>query len=227
MGRVGELAELAGDEIGGLLADVDGVVADPLEAARDEDHPQAPLPRLLVAADLEQAVDDAAIGAVDQLVEVEQRLGQLLVTGLERLDRDTDHLLGPLAHLAEAGEERVVGRQSLRQLRQLRDRDAEVAHPLEVEVVLQHREHEPEVARDGRLAGEQQLDPLLDLEVLRVDVVVERDHLVGELGVLRADGLDRRPDRAQDEIALVAERGLELVELLLERDAHQPNRPVT
>jgi RimK family alpha-L-glutamate ligase len=30
---VGELAELAGDEIGGLLADVDGVVSDPLEAA--------------------------------------------------------------------------------------------------------------------------------------------------------------------------------------------------
>ena len=30
---VGELAELAGDEVRGLLADVDGVVADPLEAA--------------------------------------------------------------------------------------------------------------------------------------------------------------------------------------------------
>src|SRR5215203_1616379 len=71
---VRELAELARDEVGGLLADVDGVVADPLEAARDEDHPKPPLPRLLVAADLEQAVDDAAVGAVDQLVQVEQRL---------------------------------------------------------------------------------------------------------------------------------------------------------
>jgi hypothetical protein len=30
---VRELAELAGDEVGGLLADVDRVVADPLEAA--------------------------------------------------------------------------------------------------------------------------------------------------------------------------------------------------
>ena len=29
---VRELAELAGDEVGDLLADVDGVVADPLEA---------------------------------------------------------------------------------------------------------------------------------------------------------------------------------------------------
>ena len=32
--RVGELTELAGDEVRGLLADVDRVVADPLEAPR-------------------------------------------------------------------------------------------------------------------------------------------------------------------------------------------------
>jgi hypothetical protein len=37
-GGVRELAELAGDEVGRLLADVDGVVADPLEAAGDDQH---------------------------------------------------------------------------------------------------------------------------------------------------------------------------------------------
>ena len=37
MRGVGELAELGGYEERGLLADVDGVVADPLEAARDGD----------------------------------------------------------------------------------------------------------------------------------------------------------------------------------------------
>ena len=42
MGGVRELAELAGDEVRRLLADVDGVVADPLEAARDDEHPQTP-----------------------------------------------------------------------------------------------------------------------------------------------------------------------------------------
>ena len=96
-----------------------------------------------------------------------------------------------------------------------------------MEVVLQQREHEPEVGRDRGLAREQQLDPLLDLEVLRVDVVVEGDHLVGELDVLRAHRLDRAAQRAQHELALEAKKRLELVELFLEGDSHQPNRPVT
>ena len=37
---VAELAELAGDEIDDLLADVHGVVADPLDTTRDDEHPQ-------------------------------------------------------------------------------------------------------------------------------------------------------------------------------------------
>ena len=37
--------ELTGDEELGLLADVDGVVADALEAAGDDDHAHAPLHR--------------------------------------------------------------------------------------------------------------------------------------------------------------------------------------
>ena len=81
--RVGELAELAGDEVRGLLADVDRVVADPLEAAGDEDHPEPPLAHLDVLADLEQPVDDAPVGAVDQLVELEQRLGRNAVALLD------------------------------------------------------------------------------------------------------------------------------------------------
>ena len=96
-----------------------------------------------------------------------------------------------------------------------------------MEVVLQQREHEPEVGRDRGLAREQQLDPLFDLEVLRVDVVVEGDHLVGELDVLRAHRLDRAAQRAQHQLALEAKKRLELVELFLEGDSHQPNRPVT
>ena len=43
MRRVRELVELPRDEEGGLLADVDGVVADPLDAACDDDHPHPPL----------------------------------------------------------------------------------------------------------------------------------------------------------------------------------------
>src|SRR6267142_3967284 len=40
---VAEFAKLAGHEVDDLLADVDGVVADPLDAARDDEHAQAVL----------------------------------------------------------------------------------------------------------------------------------------------------------------------------------------
>ena len=196
------------------------MVADPLEAARDEDHPQAPLPGLDLMTEIEQAVDDPPVRAVDQLVQLEQRLGGNAVAQLQRTERDADHLLGPFPHLLEPFEQRVVGRKSLRQLGQLGDRDAEIAHPLEVQIVLEDREDEAKVARDRGLACQQELDPLLDLEVLRIDVVVEGDHLVGELEVLAAHGLDGATQRAKDELALDAERSLELVELLLERDPH-------
>jgi hypothetical protein len=89
-----------------------------------------------------------------------------------------------------------------------------------VQVVVQEREHEPEVARDRRLPGEEELDSLLHGGVGAVDVVVEGDHLVGELDVLRAHGLDGRAQRAQHELALRLQRRLERVELLLERDSH-------
>ena len=175
---------------------------------------------LEIVPELEQAVDDPPVRPVDQLVQVEERLGGNAVALLQRAERDADHLLGALAHLLEALEQRVVRLESLRQLGQLRDRDAEVAHPLQVEVVLQHREHEPKVARDRGLARQQELDSLLDLEVLRVDVVVEGDHLVGELEVLRDDRLNRAAQRTKDELAFHAKRSLELVELLLKRDPH-------
>ena len=54
---------------------------------------------------------------------------------------------------------------------------------------MQHREHEPEVGRDRGLARQQRVDPLLDPEEALVDVVVEADHLVGELEVLLLERL--------------------------------------
>ena len=72
-----------------------------------------------------------------------------------------------------------------RELGQLRDRDALVADALEVDRVVQDREHEAQVGGDGRLLREQLLDHLLDAVVARVDLVVERDDLVAELDVLR------------------------------------------
>ena len=58
--------------------------------------------------------------------------------------------------------------------------------------------------------------PVLDREVAAVDLVVEADHLVGELVVAARERVERRAQRAQDEVALLLERRLELRELLVE-----------
>ena len=92
---------------------------------------------------------------------------------------------------------------------------------------MQQRQDEPEVAGDGRLAREQQLDLLLDPEVVAVDLVVEGDDFVGELEVALGERVQRPTQRAQDERSLLLQARLELVELLLERLPHYPNRPVT
>ena len=91
---------------------------------------------------------------------------------------------------------------------------------------MQDREHEPEVHRCRRLSREQRLDARLDVEVAAVDLVVESDHLVGELLVLLLERVQRATQRPADELALLLERRLELVELFLKPDSH-PNRPLT
>ena len=77
MGGVGELAEQAGDDERDLLADVDGVVADPLEGAGDEDHVHRPLARVgVVAADVEGHPEDLAVEAIDLAILTNEILGE-------------------------------------------------------------------------------------------------------------------------------------------------------
>ena len=91
---------------------------------------------------------------------------------------------------------------------------------------MQDREDESQVDRDRLLQRKEVLDAVLDREVGLVDLVVERDDLVGELDVLPLERVEGAPQRAQDEVALPLEGGLDLPELLLE-DGPQPNLPVT
>ncbi len=70
---------------------------------------------------------------------------------------------------------------------------------------MQHPEHQPQVAGRRRLAGEQRRDSLLDADVLPVDLVVEGDHLVGELGIALLQRLHRTSERPQDELAFLDE----------------------
>ena len=79
-GGVRELAEQAADHEGDLLADVHGVVADALDVARDQHHVRGPLPRLrIAAADVDRGVEDLAVEAVDDVVLLDEILGELEV----------------------------------------------------------------------------------------------------------------------------------------------------
>src|SRR5919201_66160 len=130
-----------------------------------------------------------------------------------RSTSDADHLLCPFPHVLEALEQHGIRLDVRDELRQLRDRDAVVGHSLEVQVDVQDREDEPQIGRDRGLPREQRLDLLLDLEVEAVHVVVERDHLVGQLEVALREGVERTAERPQDERTLLLQARLELVEL--------------
>ena len=142
-----------------------------------------------VVGDREHLLHRPPVRAVDQLVELDERLGARDVARRERVDGDAQHLLGAQPHLLERLDQARVAREVRGQLDELRDRHAVVGAALEVEVDVQDREHEPEVARDRRLAREQVLDALSIAEVARVHFVVEADHLLGELGVACSSAL--------------------------------------
>src|SRR5437763_5421367 len=96
--RVGELAELARQQVRDLLADIDRVIADPLERPRNEHHSQTVFAHPRRLAELEDPLDDAPVRAVDELVEIDERLGALEIALDERIERHTDHLLAARAH---------------------------------------------------------------------------------------------------------------------------------
>ena len=155
-----------------------------------------------------------------------QPAGLLEITPRERVERDLHHLLAALAHVDEALHHRLLRVEVARELRELRDRDALVAHALDVQPGVEQREHETKVGRDRRLAREHELDLLLERVVAIVDLVVESDDLVAELDILRAQGVDDATDGAEDDLAGFLEPRLEGVQLSLELDSH-PNLPVT
>ena len=100
---------------------------------------------------VDEALDEAAVGAVDQLVELDEALGAGEVAAAEGVERDAQHLLGPFAHLGQDLDERRIRLDVGDELRQLRDRHAAVGAPLEQEIDVDHREQKPQVAGDRRL----------------------------------------------------------------------------
>ena len=83
---------------------------------------------------------------------------------------------------------------------------------------MQDREHEPEVARHRRLAREQRLDSLFDLEIPLVDL----DELIDRSNRRFVEGFEEMGARCEEMIRIAldafSDRDLERAELLVELD---------
>ena len=77
---------------------------------------------------------------------------------------------------------------------------------------MEHREQQPQVARHRRLEREQRLDRALDAEEELVDLVVERDDLVGELDVALLERPHRAADGGEHPLALFLELRFDPIE---------------
>ena len=171
--------------------------------------------------DVDEALDEPPVRAVDELVELDEALRARDVALAERVQRDAHHLLGALAHLRKDVGESGIRLDIGDELRELRDRHAAVARALEQEVDVDHRQQEPQIAGHRRLQGEQRLDLLLDREEMAVDLVIERDHLVGKLAVALLKRARRAVDGAQDALPHLLQLGLDLPECVVHR--HTPS----
>src|SRR4051794_29919437 len=101
MRRVAELAELAGHEVRDLLPDVDRMVADPLDTARDDEHAQAVLALRGRVTEGKDVLGGVPVRPIDQLVEIDERLCLVGVALGEGVEGDADHLLAALPHVLD------------------------------------------------------------------------------------------------------------------------------
>ncbi len=84
---------------------------------------------------------------------------------------------------------------------------------------MENREHEAQIACNRRLECKERLDRALDIEEQAVDLVVEGDHLVGELRVALLQRPHGSTNHGQDPLALLLEMGLDPVESFVDRHA--------
>jgi hypothetical protein len=86
--RVGELAELAGDEVGGLLADVDRAVADALDHPCHHDHSEAPLAKRGRRHHINEPLDEATVPRDVKLGETLSEDDRLLLVAVALVELD-------------------------------------------------------------------------------------------------------------------------------------------
>ena len=160
--------------------------------------------------------DKVAVLGVDHRVHRHQTFAAFGVPLGERRHRFFGHRLRLFAHLLERLEQLGCDHQVQRQLRQLGDVDALVAHPLKVQVDVQHGEDQPQVGRKRRLQCQQPNHAVLDARIGRVVLVILGDHHVGQLLIAGEQRLHRPIECAHDQPSVVLQLLLDRVELLLE-----------
>jgi len=77
---------------------------------------------------------------------------------------------------------------------------------------VDHGEDQTQVPGNRRLQGQEPLDRVLDAKEVAVDLVVERDYLVGELAISLLERADRSADGAQDALPHLLELRFDAIE---------------
>ncbi len=207
-----ELLEEAGDDEGGLLADVDGVVSHAFERPGDEKHRHRPLAAVLLVTDLDREAEAFTVEVVDHVVAAYQIAREVdIACGESRLGLAQQ---GPdlLAHRDDVTKHPLIERRLVAgQGDQLGDVHALVAHALDRLDQVEQRGDQSQVSRHRGLRREQGQNRLVHFEVAAIDPVVVGNHHLRKLDVAVLDRLDRPTQRLDDEIDPAESTRLELV----------------
>ena len=204
---------VAGEEVRDLAGHLDGVVADALVVARDQGEADGLLDALLAAVELRQQDLLQQVGLVVGVLEL---VGGETVVGAPRGDRRGEHLVGDLALLADHLADGLRQRRRVDPGQRLGDVADEVAGALHVLHAAQDRDDPAKVARHRRLARQEQVARLLELQAraVHLDVGGSPASRLVRVG-LQPRGGDRH-DRGAHAVRCGDESAVDLRQLLAE-----------
>ena len=202
------------------------MVAVPFDVAGQDHDLLGPVETALVlGCELNETVEDPVVEVVDPVIEVGKLSGELEIAGRERPDRLLPDHARVLTHLHQLVTQRRIVAELGGTLHHACDRRRVVTHAFEVDVDVEDRRDETQVARDRGLERDRSQGTLLDLLVEVIDLPVAADDSPGPVRI----ALGERPDRVRQH--LVGDLGhldellLEVVELVVEVGAHVDGGP--
>ena len=227
LGRGGVVAYVgSADPEDDVFRDVGGVVADALEVAGDDEGVEGLGGEFGALLDEgAERVEGGVVHLVDLIVHFEDRAGEIGVGFDEGLEGFAHHGGGERGKLGDVDGEIDIGEGS-----HLTDADGDVdglvSDTLEVGVDADDGEDEAQVDGHGLLHGEEVESHLVDLAFEAIDGGLGAEDEFADGEVAGAVGLDGTLDGLLDHTCHDEEFFLEVVETLMEFDAHQPNLPV-